>query len=372
MTKHNARLIIDLGNSQTRLAVIDENNTDKPKIITLSNRYAEVTTQDIDNSIQPNYSEDTVVMDIDGSLWANGSYVEAEQSMSAMRPTSTEKKYESFISLLTIRLAIYEGTRVLAHRYSEDTDKCEVEWKIVFLLPPNDVHSADEMIEKIKDIDTIKLVFPNYVINTSVTQVNVLAEGLAAFLAATFTHVNELRKGYDKYISSPILIVDIGAGTTDFMIIDKAKPIENTRDTLDMGGTKVMTNLKRYFRSRSEFGNLSEVQVAKAAETGILKLGEKSFDVSEAVNQIKASVAKEITAGIVEYFETISYPSNSISYIYVVGGGSLSSDKIQSMGDLLEDSLHRFVPYAKLMPVPEDCNARLMNLYGGIVFSESK
>ena len=370
MRERAARLIIDLGNSQTRYAVVDETIPDKPEFFSMSNSYAQVTQADIDD-MTDDIGENTTVLNIAGDLWANGALVENAHRMTSVRPTGLEKKYESAISRVTISLALYKATGIIARHFSEDIDKIQIQWRLVILMPPNDVKQAKGLVDDLKATTEVDVAYPAYHIDLEILGVRILAEGLAAYIGCMYVNSKSIRKGYAQYMKGSVLIVDIGAGTTDLCIIDNGHLVGNSKETISVGGTKIQTKLNQYFSSNSAIGRLDAGTVRAAAETGSLTLGAREIDVSEQLQGIKEEVAEELSRDIVDYFESISFPLNSLSYILVVGGGSIANDNVKSIGEMLLTQITKFARYTESMPVPEGVSPRQVNLLGGVVYSEN-
>ena len=106
-----ANIIIDMGNSETRVLVqsgIGRKGLIRQRLTTVSNLFSQIAP---DYEVPDNYTEeDTVVFQTpDGELYANGLLVEREFSMSALRPTALDPKPTSKVTMLTVHRAFFEA-----------------------------------------------------------------------------------------------------------------------------------------------------------------------------------------------------------------------------------------------------------------------
>lgn len=371
MAEHKAKLIIDLGNSQTRYSVITEDNPSVHHDFTLNNTYHNIT-PDVLEGIPDMYNGTVVIADDAGNLCANGPLVDNEYRLESIRPTGLEKKYSSAVTYHTFDLVWYQATQFLADKYNESVDDILIKWSMVILLPPNDVKSpnAQAMADAIKGTRTLHIAYPKHEVKIDVVNTALLSEGLAAYLGCMFTSMSTLRPGYKDFLAGSTLVIDIGAGTTDLVIIDGGRMVGTSRETIAIGGNQIETRLNQYFSTESTYGRVNSTVARNAAETGELTLGSKKFDISDKLNEIKKSVAEAISTQILDYFDSISYPLNTLAYTLVVGGGSLSNDKTTSMGTLLSEQIKKFAKNTTPMPTPEGISPRYLNLLGGIIYSE--
>ena len=161
----DANIVIDMGNSETRVLVqsgIGRSGLIKQQLTTVSNIFSQISP---DYEVPENYSEeDTVVFETaDGEFYANGLLVEREFSMSALRPTALDPKPTSKVTMLTIQRAFLEGYRLLSNMYRCSLKSLDVTWNVTFLLPPNDIATgAKTLYGRIKDLEEINFKLPNF------------------------------------------------------------------------------------------------------------------------------------------------------------------------------------------------------------------
>ena len=93
MREVNATLVVDLGNSETRVMVqsgVGRNGLVRQRMSLVSNKYASLRD---DYVIPETYTEEnsSVLRTEDGELFANGLLVDREFSVAPLRPTNLEK-----------------------------------------------------------------------------------------------------------------------------------------------------------------------------------------------------------------------------------------------------------------------------------------
>lgn len=363
-----AKLIIDLGNSETRIQVI-HSSLEGGKLIThFSNRYANLPEG---YTLAESYFKDTQILSVGAKVWAHGGVVDNEFSMTAIRPTALSKKYTSEISEVTIRLALFFATQSIAEAQGIDMEDVKVRWAVTVLLPPNDIEVGRDIFkDKVKAITNIIMAYPDMNLHITVSTVNVVPEGFAAYIGAFFKDPGHFRDGYKKYVADSVLVVDIGAGTTDFCVVNAGKIVENSKDTIEIGGTNVQQRVNQSLRSNPDYGTFPEQTVREVAETGILRVGARKLDLSEVVHKAHEEVAEELVKQITAYFETVSYPVNNIAYVLVCGGGSINSDKVESISVPIVKYLKGLAKFAELIPSVSDVSPRDLNIIGAGIIAE--
>lgn len=363
------QLVLDLGNSETRAMILqgkDAKGRTRRNTLTFSNQYA---TLPDDYVVPQAYLEDSDVVEYEGQLWAHGSIVDAEFSDRMQRPTAIEKKYNSRITEVTLREALYQAMSDIADRAGEGIEDSTYEWDITVLLPPNDIALGKQpFTEKILGITELVMRVPEVRVDVTVNSVNVVPEGSAAFMGAIFEEPGAFFKGADQYIGENVLVIDIGAGTTDFCIVKGGRIQENSKDSLEIGGNNVQAKVKQLLRQDSDFGNFSPNIVRTATETGYIKMGTRQISIAEKVNRAKEEVAQDIVQGIISYFESVNMKFNEIAYVLLCGGGSIEVDGLTPIAEPIVEYLKQRAKYVEIMPVPEKVSPRDLNIYGaGII-----
>ncbi|EAO56520.1 Hypothetical protein RBTH_07086 [Bacillus thuringiensis serovar israelensis ATCC 35646] len=151
-----------------------------------------------------------------------------------------------------------------------------------------------------------------------------------------------------------VMVLDIGAGTTDLIVIDQGKAIERSKYTIDLGGNNITQTLRTTVQTNLEI-RLSAQVFEQGVITGKVKQGLKEHDVTDELIGAKRSVAAKISKEVKDYLESSGIEANSIEYILVVGGGSIPSenDKVKPISDYLLDSIKRFAPQVGLVDISD-------------------
>ena len=137
MREVNATLIVDLGNSETRVMVqsgLGRNGLVRQRMSLVSNKYASLREG---YEVPETYTEEnsSILRTKDGELFANGLLVEREFSVAPLRPTNLEKKHESKVTMITIQRAFLEGYKLLSQMYRTSMSNLDVTWyhQMIFL-----------------------------------------------------------------------------------------------------------------------------------------------------------------------------------------------------------------------------------------------
>lgn len=383
MKEVNATLVIDLGNSETRVLVqsgIGRNGLVRQRLNLVSNNFAPI----FEGYVVPeNYSEeDTVIFKTpDGEVFANGLLVEREFSTMAIRPTAMEKKHTSKVTMLTIQRAFYEGYKMLSEMYRCSIRNLDVTWKVSYLLPPNDIESGGQVLyDKIMKLGHLEFIMPEFSVDLNIESAKVFPEGFAAYIGTIMRRGRNINDEFSHLLSSTTLIVDIGAGTTDFFIVEGMDTIDSTKATIQVGGNDV-TSALRQLLIRSGI-NLPESVVEEGIRSGKVKDGANSIDVIPGIIRAKQSTGYKLIRDIISYLENANYSIRTVENLLVVGGGSLPSDieGVKSLSEYVVDRLKDFAPNISLVSMPKEykgedvtgaeLNPRLLNILGAGVLSE--
>ena len=379
----DANIVIDMGNSETRVLVqsgIGRSGLIKQQLTTVSNIFSQISP---DYEVPENYSEeDTVVFETaDGEFYANGLLVEREFSMSALRPTALDPKPTSKVTMLTIQRAFLEGYRLLSNMYRCSLKSLDVTWNVTFLLPPNDIATgAKTLYGRIKGLEEINFTLPNFTTKLKINSVKAYPEGFAAYIGTVMRRGRIISDTHKHLLSSKTLVVDIGAGTTDFFVIEGMETIDSTRLTLPYGGNNIIARVKQALLSKNI--QLPNKEIEKGVIEGKIKDGRNVINLAKSLAIFKTEVANTLIDGLTSYLEGNGYPVRSIENLLVVGGGSLASqvEGVESLSTYLVDRLKDFAPNIELVTfqdnVDEDgnqeveTNPRLLNVLGAGVLAE--
>ena len=379
----DANIVIDMGNSETRVLVqsgIGRSGLIKQQLTTVSNIFSQISP---DYEVPENYSEeDTVVFETaDGEFYANGLLVEREFSMSALRPTALDPKPTSKVTMLTIQRAFLEGYRLLSNMYRCSLKSLDVTWNVTFLLPPNDIATgAKTLYGRIKGLEEINFTLPNFSTKLKIISVKAYPEGFAAYIGTVMRRGRIISDTHKHLLTSKTLVVDIGAGTTDFFVIEGMETIDSTRLTLPYGGNNIIARVKQALLSKNI--QLPNKEIEKGVIEGKIKDGRNVINLAKSLAIFKTEVANTLIDGLTSYLEGNGYPVRSIENLLVVGGGSLASqvEGVESLSTYLVNRLKDFAPNIELVTfqdnVDEDgnqeveTNPRLLNVLGAGVLAE--
>ena len=379
----DANIVIDMGNSETRVLVqsgIGRSGLIKQQLTTVSNIFSQISPE---YEVPENYTEeDTVVFKTsDGEFYANGLLVEREFSMSALRPTALDPKPTSKVTMLTIQRAFLEGYRLLGSMYRCSPKSLDVTWNVTFLLPPNDIETgAKTLYERIKELKEINFILPNFSTELKINSVKAYPEGFAAYIGTVMRRGRIISDTHKHLLSSKTLVVDIGAGTTDFFVIEGMETINSTRLTLPYGGNNIIARVKQALLSKNI--QLPNKEIEKGVIEGKIKDGRNVINLAKSLSIFKTEVANTLIDGLTSYLEGNGYPLRSIENLLVVGGGSLASqvEGVESLSTYLVNRLKDFAPNIELVTFQEnldedgnqevETNPRLLNVLGAGVLAE--
>ena len=197
------------------------------------------------------------------------------------------------------------------------------------------------------------------------------------------------RMGYEYLKDETIMIFDIGAGTTDCMIIRKNKLIQDSKHTVEQGGNNVHNLVRKELRMRGI--DLDEQSIIEGVIKGKVRDGAKDISIVDIVNQAKRTVAQKITSDFQDYLSTVDIRMRSIGYVLVCGGGSMSDvscpDIVPLSASIIE-LLKKLSPNMELIELPKvqvtttddtgnsqtkdvELSARMLNLVGASILAES-
>lgn len=384
MISEKAKMVVDLGNSDTRvLTMFGKTKSGKPQQVlnVLSNRFGELTDTSLLNN--PDYTpvNSTVFKEKGGVLYCNGDICEKEKGNASLRPSSSDKKYENRLSTFSLKLAFLQSYNVIADMCMCDISELDLVWDVTVLLPPSDIDlGKDKMKDMVKSINLIEFVMPKFTKQIKVDTVKVIPEGFAAFIGYHFTKGKVFRPGSEDLVNQTTLIVDVGAGTTDLCIIKDGRLVDSSRYSEPTGGNKVFQKVD--VALRKSFGrSVSEEQLRQAALLGTVKVGAKTFSIIDKLVDAKKDVSTFLSSSIRNYLESIDMSINEVENILICGGGAVDGfgEGLESLGHYLKESMQVWMPMANFLEMPtetnfngdtEVVNPRELNILGAGVLSE--
>lgn len=369
-----ATLIIDFGNSQTRITVAlgrRPNGKLRQKTASFSNRFYEIPEG---YSIPEQYMTDldTIIFQYSDMTWATGSIVDREFTTQAIRPTGANLKANSLTTLLSFQKAILIGYNMLSDMGNTDYNDIDVDWDVHVLVPPVEMaEGKKDLQETLSSIKEVNFLQPELKKKINIKSVSVYPEGFSAYIGAIFDPDGPtIRKGQEPYTVGSTLIIDVGAGTTDFAIVKDQSLVEEAKATAVVGGNNVEQRVRRKLLETNI--RPAKEDLTKAVETGYLKRGVSEQDISEDVNFARSEVANLLREDAIAFIESSSFPIQSLDYILICGGGAESTAKnpgLVPLGDYLSREFQNYAPYTERIPVDPELGLRQLNLIGASVLS---
>lgn len=356
MIQGKAILVIDMGNSSTKcnLKFGKDAKTGKyrERDFELSNSFSFI---DKDYEVSSDYNEntsailyvDTVVngQELKGYV-CNGELQLQEFPLRAMKPTANQKKYQSRETALSIRLAFLRAYKeLLAMNRQTDITQVHVTWDVVILLPPGDTDNGSEKLKDIvKDVKRVTAVYPDVDIEVNVSNVVVLPEGFCAYAGTVYDSGMVIRPDYQFLLDETIIIFDIGAGTTDYVIMRKNKLIQNSRHTVTYGGNNVFAAVKKAVQLKGL--DIDEEDLREGIIQGYVKDGAKKVSIVDDVNKAKRIVAENIIHDFQVHLDSLDVKPKSIGYVLVCGGGSMQDSDCPDIVPLSKQVVENFKLYS--------------------------
>lgn len=389
MSKRHGYLSVDFGNSQTRIkvTVVSDNGELHTRQKSLPNRYGYLDERKLYLLEGTEYTENnTKCFTYNGETICVGKMCDTECGNSSVKPTSTDKKFESKYTQYAIRLALMEGYIEIAKMLNEDIEALDIIWHIAVCLPAYDMRNGAKKMQKlISEVDSINFLIPE--VKKTITidpKIAVRPEGYLAYVGVVFENRSLYRYKMSEVAKKKVLVVDMGDGTTDLCLLDGTNLSQQSLHSVPVGGNQVVQTFKREMEQR--YGHsFSNDAMQEACVTGILKLGNKLIDVAKDVDEIRKSVAVSVANSIKGYFETLPTSIDEINYILLCGGGALPSEnaeKMKSYEYYMRHELSNMMKYADFLDMPKSkeiqngeerivqLNPRFLNVIGASILND--
>lgn len=360
---------MDIGNSETR-ALVElgpfKGVQRETKYLNLSNAYARIFRLP-KNFAELDYTpDDSIVFKADATigtenmsdkLWTHGVYAEREHASKLSRPTASLDKFNSRYTALGIITTIYYAAKHIKEKGNIDLPLDvvinSIEWDLTLLLPPEQAQRQTHLKEDIKGIKEVTFMLPEMTVEININRVTIQQEGYTAYYGALFDR--RTKQPYTTFKSKfpeRTLILDIGAGTSDFMIVQGGKAIENSKKTVNLGGNNVVAQAHKIYGSEEDL-RIPESQFENAVKTGFVQSGSKDIDVVGFINEAKFNVAETLIKEIRGYLTSTQIEPTSIQNMLVVGGASLEpeNEDIDVLGNILVDEFKKFAPDIDLIDI---------------------
>lgn len=381
MISNKATLVVDLGNSETRVMTIFG------RTATGQTRYS---LHALDNHFGPledgyrvaeEYTEATTrIFHMEDTTLCTGEMCRKEfVNSDDFRPSAIEKKYLSDVSRMSLTCAFLQGYMDVASFLNRSCEEFDIEWDVTVLLPPADIEvGAEKMSRMVKSITEIDFSMPEIKKPIYVRNVTVLPEGFCAYIGLLYDMNRKVRSGSEHMKKETVIIFDIGAGTTDITVVESGKPIIATRYTMSIGGNNVHQRVRNELNKRGM--ELPEDTVRQATERGYIKDGSKRVPLYKEISEAKSIVARTIVANVRNFFESTQYPIRSIEDMIVCGGGAVDAgiEGVKPIGEYLVAYMKRLSENISLLDMPKivspegkevDISPRHLNILGAGVAS---
>lgn len=403
MVQSKAKVTIDFGNSETRVRVSIKQAGGKAikRMFSLSNRFAPVPEGYVPTSDYSSETSTIMVMEEDtlrgiigGSRVTNGELAIKEFYDALGKPTAMEKKYTSQYTKFSFQLVmLYAYRAVMQIIRATSIESMDITWDVVVLLPPGDLEEGQSYIQDmIRNTTELHFDYPNVKIPLKVEKIGVFAEGFCSYVGTVFEDDFSIRKGYEDVAEDVTIVFDIGAGTTDILIVQDGKIVRKTLYTIELGGNQVTSRVRLLAKQRLN-SRVSESAIQDAMQTGFLKSGSTKVDISDIIRKEKETFARNIVSEVKEFFEATLFPVSEIGKALVCGGGAIDSEipdaaeRTGSMAGGIVEFMKKLSPNIQLVPLPvietvtfgEDgmpektvgnASPRDLNLIGGSILAE--
>ena len=186
-------------------------------------------------------------------------------------------------------------------------------------------------------------------VKVNIVSVDVKPEGMSAFLAHLYSYEKLQPRAIAKeLLSKKILVLDIGAGTTDILAVDKGKLVESSRTTIKLGGNDIISRTRNKYNVRNKT-NLSEPVFKDILIKSEIGVGDTLVDISKLVESSKREVSRQLINEITLFFEAQNIDLKTFNLLLVVGGGALSNGDSKALSELIYKGVLDYIPEIRLL-----------------------
>jgi hypothetical protein len=287
----------------------------------------------------------------------------ARYSPTNVRPSVMANKYMQKINYVSA---------VLASAVCKEKNVLGDELILYVGLPPVEVNIARDIIRD-KLMGHYKVTFNKLdkQVEFDIVDVGCFEESFMAILSYFFDANGKLREQAKKYSYGNVLSLDIGASTTDLVVVSDMKYLERSGQTYKTGGNVAREFLRDDLRALYGYDVPDEIADIAMAE-GRIQMGNRYEDISSLVESAKQRFAAQVVEQMQGYFRKVNIPIQTIRAIIVSGGGSMRSEYVaedgsvvvtsQPMSYYITQELNKVCPGVEVEPHVLD--ARLANIYG--------
>lgn len=237
-------------------------------------------------------------------------------------------------------------------------------------LPPMEVATAkDYVTEQLSGSYEVVFNKLDRKVNINIVSVACKEESLMALLAFFFDMHGSLREEAKAYSRGNVLSIDIGASTTDLVVVKDMRYLEKSAQTYKTGGNVARDIVANDIRAKFGYDPTDEETEFVMAE-GRLPMGNSYVDMKDSVDKAKRELAAQIVNNIQSYFRLVNIPIQSIRAIIVSGGGSMRSEYTDTAGksfvvskpisEFITEELHKVCNTIDVVPFshnPRQANA---------------
>lgn len=317
-----AAILVDIGNSETRCYFVYDG---KEYFHTYLNKYATLTEG---YKIPEDYiNERSTVFKVNNEVIANGELATREFPKIAKKPNSQQFKTNQITTVDTLTFLFIQAYMEISKYSGIPIENLDIVFDVVAALPPSEHKSkSDDLKNMVRGITEVEVLTPvAFVKPITVDRVYVVSEGAAAFTAAMYEEddgdIVESETNAD-YLKGYVLVLDIGAGTTDIILFKDADVVIESKESIPIGGNMVIATCKKLINEEFNYKPDDDV-MQKVLETGMLTKGNREFDVTKYLNEAKQNFGAQIYNNLLEYVDSHPIELRDIKGLLVAGGGAL-------------------------------------------------
>ena len=241
-------------------------------------------------------------------------------------------------------------------------------------LPPKEVTARRADVPKLYGGEyTVHFVRYNQTVKFYIDSVECFPESSAALTSFMLKLDGTPSDNYKAYGNKCIMSVDIGASTSDFILMEKGSIVEKTGRTFSTGGITAMEKITT--RIQQMYSDIDEDDALNAAIEGRINTGGGKYTVvSDIVNDAKRQVASTLVHQMDSYLRNNGKSLRNIDLIVVSGGGSLPSSYVNENNETVITSKPVSEFFVELLSKQSDGvdvkvvnhsdNPRMANLFG--------
>lgn len=380
------KLLVDLGQSEIRgIAKVGTIRTSKrmEKLFVFPNSFSKATNPERYSDKEDYSLSDSTLLSIQtpdrkyggqdlSYTVASGRIRELEFAMSALKFSQRVPKVHNATSYFAI-FSLIEKTLdwvVKEGKFGgsiKDLSQ-EVVFSLTILLPPSQKDLwQDEFKDQLLGTHVIQSYIPKTELKININSVTFVQEGVSAYFGLVLRKDSfKQRPLASKLKDAVVLLVDIGASTTDLVVINKGITIETSRHTITVGGNAVLSALRVHMQ-KIVGDKISDDTLFSICQTGLYRNGSQVIDLVNTINEFKNQVSDSINTAIVNYLDSADFDTYLINRIVVIGGNTMESENegIKSLGKLLMEQLRINLATADVIDISEEDFSDLDLYHGG-------